>query len=124
MHLFNNVVCVKAGDKYSHDTVLTFDQPLYWKAMEIKTHEQVTKSRLKDIVLLLGTFHTCMSFYGSIGHLLAGSGDGILKNMFVKHIFDYSYKRKDMAVTITEKHSLNMMVRTSRSTINCSSNDC
>ena len=42
--------------------------------MEIKSHEQVTKSRLKDIVLLLGTFHTCMSFYGSIGHLVAGSG--------------------------------------------------
>ena len=33
-------------------------------------------------------------------------GDGILKNMAGKHIFDYSYKRKDMAVTITAKHSL------------------
>ena len=33
-------------------------------------------------------------------------GDVILTNMVGKHIFEYSYKRKDMAVTITAKHSL------------------
>ena len=29
--------------KYGYDPVLTFDQPLYWKAMEITTHEHNKK---------------------------------------------------------------------------------
>ena len=61
------------GRKYSKDIVLTFDQPLYWKAMEIKTHES-SSGNFNDMVLLLGAFHSCMSFYGSIGHLMSGNG--------------------------------------------------
>ena len=35
--------------------------------MEIKTHEE-QKDSFRDLVLILGAFHTSMSFYGSIGH--------------------------------------------------------
>lgn len=54
--------------KCGYDPVLTFDQPLYWKAMEITTNKQ------QKIVHMPGTFHTCISFYGSIGYIMVGSG--------------------------------------------------
>ena len=53
--------------------VVTFDQPLYWKAQEIRAnmphHEDI-----KSIVLRLGAFHIEMSFLGAIGHLMEGTG--------------------------------------------------
>ena len=52
--------------------MLTFDQPLYWKATEIQEHEKY--STVKDIVLILGSFHILMSYLGSIGHLMSGTG--------------------------------------------------
>ncbi|KAJ8043553.1 hypothetical protein HOLleu_10691 [Holothuria leucospilota] len=48
--------------------VLTFDQPLWLKAYEIAT------SKALKIVLILGGFHTLMSFLGSIGYIMKGSG--------------------------------------------------
>lgn len=47
---------------------ITFDQPLYIKAVDI-----AMKAKL-NIVIRLGGFHTLMSFLGSIGHLMRGSG--------------------------------------------------
>ena len=47
---------------------VTFDQPLWIKAMEI------IKSKSLNIVCRLGGFHTMMSFIGSIGHMMKGSG--------------------------------------------------
>ena len=47
---------------------LTFDQPLWLKAYEI------AKSKQLDIVVRLGGFHTLMSFLGSIGAVIGGSG--------------------------------------------------
>ena len=47
---------------------LTFDQWLWQKAQEIV----VTKSL--DFIILLGEFHTLMSFVGRIGHFMQGSG--------------------------------------------------
>jgi len=47
---------------------VTFDQPLYIKAVDI-----AMKSNL-DIVIRLGGFHTLMSFLGSIGNMMRGSG--------------------------------------------------
>ena len=57
--------------KYGKTPLLTFDQPLYWKAVEIQTQEK--DSIINDIVLILGSFHTLMSFLGSIGHLMTGT---------------------------------------------------
>ncbi|KAJ8414824.1 hypothetical protein AAFF_G00023470 [Aldrovandia affinis] len=53
--------------------IITFDQPLWWKALLIIEAEP-EGSDLSNIVLRLGGFHTEISFLGSIGHLMAGTG--------------------------------------------------
>ena len=76
-----DVTCVYSTLKYiqehahRHDVtpIVTFDQPLWWKALMIIVTEPVG-SDLSDIVLRLGGFHTEMSFLGCIGHLMAASG--------------------------------------------------
>lgn len=53
--------------------VITFDQQLWWIAyMVIKA--QPSSSPLHQIILILGGFHTEMSFLGAIGSMMAGSG--------------------------------------------------
>jgi len=47
---------------------VTFDQPLWLKAVEIITSQSL------NIVCRLGVFHLIMSFLGSIGKVMAGSG--------------------------------------------------
>ena len=47
---------------------ITFDQPLWLKAIEIITAKSM------NIVCRLGGFHTMMSFLGSIGSMMKGSG--------------------------------------------------
>lgn len=59
--------------RYGHTPVLTFDQPLFSKALGIITNEPAN-SPLKEIVLRLGGLHTIMSFLGCIGFLMTGSG--------------------------------------------------
>ena len=58
--------------KYDVVPILTFDQPLWWKAMCI-VNDEPPESDLKRVVLRLGAFHTQMRFLGSIGHLMKGS---------------------------------------------------
>ena len=53
--------------------VVTFDQPLYWKASEIK-HEVPGDSQIRSVVFLLGSFYTLMNLLGAIGTLMDGSG--------------------------------------------------
>ena len=53
--------------------IITFDQPLWWKAYTLIESEP-TNSILRKVILRLGGFHTLMSYLGSIGHLMAGSG--------------------------------------------------
>ncbi|KAK7111484.1 hypothetical protein V1264_011106 [Littorina saxatilis] len=53
--------------------VLTFDQPLWWRAKVIVNSEPL-HSDLHSLVLRLGGFHTQMSFLGCIGRLMSGSG--------------------------------------------------
>lgn len=63
----------KQAKRYGFTPILTFDQPLWWKALNIIQNEP-SGSDLKSIVLRLGGFHIEMSFLGCIGHLMAGSG--------------------------------------------------
>ncbi|CAC5380090.1 unnamed protein product [Mytilus coruscus] len=70
-------VC-KESKKNKCTPILTFDQPLYWKAITILQNEPTTSS-LKSFVLKLGGFHTERTFIGSIGYLMSGSG---LMNIF------------------------------------------
>lgn len=48
------------AEKYNFSPVLTFDQPLCWKAFTIIMGEN--NDKIKSIVLTLGGFHTEMSF--------------------------------------------------------------
>ena len=74
----NDISCMYSTLKYIEDhasrhnvtPIVTFDQPLWWKASMIA----VTEPDLRKVVLRLGGFHTEMSFLGSIGHLMAASG--------------------------------------------------
>ena len=59
--------------KYNLTPVLTFNQQLYWKSMFIK-QQQDELSALKKTVLRIGGFHQMMSFLGSIGYIMQGSG--------------------------------------------------
>ena len=70
MYLLLRIV-VSQARFYNVTPVLTFDRPLYWKALTI-IQSQPNGTELNQIVLRLGGFHMQMSFLGS--HLIAGSG--------------------------------------------------
>ena len=63
----------KEAVKHSVIPIITFDQPLYWKASEIIANAP-DNSHLKEIVLLLGCFHTLMNLLGAVGYLMNGTG--------------------------------------------------
>ena len=71
--------------KHNLPTIVTFDQPLYWKAAEIII-DAPQSSHLKGIVLMLGCFHTIMNLLGAIGTLMEGTGlKKILENVCGKN---------------------------------------
>lgn len=53
--------------------VITFDHPLYYKAREMVAASEAN-SNLCKVVVKLGGFHMLMSFLGSIGYIMDGSG--------------------------------------------------
>ena len=63
----------KLAFEHKSPAIVTFDQPLYWKASQIK-HEVPDDSPVRCVVLLLGSFHTFMNLLGAIGTLMNGSG--------------------------------------------------
>ena len=56
--------------RYNVQPIITFDQPLWWKAF-LNTATEQPNSDIRNIVLGLGGFHTEMSLLGSIWHLMA-----------------------------------------------------
>ena len=70
------------ASKHNAPPVFTFDQLLFWKASQIKDEVPDT-SPVRDVVLLLGSFHTFMNLLGAIGTLMNGSG--------LKYIFETIY---------------------------------
>ncbi len=52
--------------------IITFDQPLYWKAAELIINSP--NNNLKEIVSMLSCFHTFMNLLGAIGTLMKGTG--------------------------------------------------
>lgn len=84
-------ICQHAS-RHKVTPVITFDQPLWWKALEV-IESQPVDSEMRSIVLRLGGFHTEMSFVGSIGHIMAGSGlqellETIYANNTVTHMLN------------------------------------
>ena len=71
---FSNLqyVCTQAK-RNNCSPVLTFDQPLWWKALDIISSQPID-SDLHEVVLRLGPFHLEMSFLACIGHLMEESG--------------------------------------------------
>jgi hypothetical protein len=73
--------CVRSTLEYISDhakrhevtPVITFDQQLWWISYMV-IESQPAASLLRQIVLILGGFHTEMSFLGTIGSLMDGSG--------------------------------------------------
>lgn len=63
----------KNAEKYNASPTVTFDQPLYWKSRTIIENEPVS-SCIKGVVICLGGFHMKMSFLGTIGHIMSGTG--------------------------------------------------
>ena len=64
---------VTQAKKYNSKPILTFDQPLYWKALAICSSNSADEY-IKGVILKLGSFHLEMSFIGCIGHIMRNSG--------------------------------------------------
>ena len=58
--------------KFNKPTVITFDQPLFWKASMIVKESK--DNLIQNIVVMLGTFHTIMNLLGCIGYIMENSG--------------------------------------------------
>ena len=71
--IFSTLLFIQEQAKAANTrSICTLDQPLHWKARCILMSEEGVG--LKSTILRLGGFHVMMSFLGSIGHLMAGSG--------------------------------------------------
>jgi len=72
--IYSTLLVLSDQARKQHVTpVMTFDQPLWWKAWTIKTNEP-QDSHLKSVVLRIGGLHTEMSYLGCIGRLMENSG--------------------------------------------------
>ena len=86
-----------------HDipTIITFYQPLWWKALPIILLEP-DGSPMRRIVLRLGAFHMEMSFLGSIGHIMTGSGlQELLELIYTPNAVDHIITGKSVSSRIS-----------------------
>lgn len=78
--------------------IVTFDQPLFWKALDIVSCADPS-SEIGSIIVRLGGFHLIMSLLGAIGHIMSGSGlEDALKiiyaeNSVEKILLGHAYSR-------------------------------
>ncbi|KAK3104785.1 hypothetical protein FSP39_010049 [Pinctada imbricata] len=86
-------ICQQAS-KQSSTPVLTFDQPLYWKAKMI-SHKCEPGDPVRNIVLRIGGFHLKMSYLGCIGHIMSGSG--------IKEVMELIYASNAVSHILTGK---------------------
>ena len=78
--------------KSAQKPIVTFDQPLWYKAMMIK------KSKNLDITILLGNYHTQMSFLSAIGYAMQNSGiKEIFSLAFAEHYTEKMLSRRQYA---------------------------
>ena len=94
--------------------IITFDQPLWWKAY-LLIEEEPEQSELKSMVLRLGGFHTQMSFLGALGHLMAGSGiEETIQTVYtsVEHILSGKAISRAVHAHLLTDHALNEILLT------------
>ena len=66
--------------------IITFDQPLWFKALSIIITAEPEGSDLHKTILRLGVFHTEMSLLGCIGHIMSGSGlEQVLESIYASN---------------------------------------
>ena len=61
------------AQRYQQTAVITFDQPLYWKAATIVSCGS-DNTLVKDIIVRLCGFYCIMSYLGCVGQFMSGSG--------------------------------------------------
>ncbi|KAK6186089.1 hypothetical protein SNE40_008194 [Patella caerulea] len=106
-------VCEQA-ERHQITPIVTFDQPLYWKASIIIEREK-EDSPLKNIVLRLGGFHLQMSFLGSVGHLMQSSGlqdamETVYATNAVQHMFSGKAISRAVRGHLLVDSALNMLI--------------
>ncbi|KAJ8042475.1 hypothetical protein HOLleu_13540 [Holothuria leucospilota] len=79
--------------KHHVPPVVTFDQPLYWKAAAEIISASPENSRLKEFILILGTFYTLMNLLGATDTLMNGTGP--------KNILEVVYGETAVVYTMT-----------------------
>ncbi|XP_063235988.1 uncharacterized protein LOC134538524 [Bacillus rossius redtenbacheri] len=100
--------------KRNQTCIVTFDQPLFLKAFEIVSSAEGS-SDISKIVLRLGGFHLLMSFMGSIGRIMEGSGleslwAAVYGQTTVNHMLNgCAYSRCIRAYTLTASAIINVM---------------
>ena len=82
-------------EKQCTTPIVTFDQLLFWVGFMVIADQQST-SRLHWIVLLLGGFHTEMSFLGAMGYIMSGFG--------LKEILSQVYAEGSVDAMLSGKH--------------------
>lgn len=86
--IFTSLLVAANKCKAQHQKMcfVTFDQPLYLKARDILANDH---PKLSDVTVRLGGFHLLMSFMGSIGIIMAGSGlKELLTTIFAENSVD------------------------------------
>ena len=71
--------------RYNVVPMVTFDQPLWWKALNI-IESEAPGSDLHNIILRLGGFHTLLSFLGCIGRIMGVQDYNVCWNKFMQAI--------------------------------------
>ena len=97
----SDITCINSVYVLSHAKehgviylIITFDQPLWYKAFSLINTES-PDSDLCKVIPRLGAFHTLMSFLGSIGHLMAGSGlKELLELIYAPNALEYMLSGK------------------------------
>lgn len=79
------VFAAEKCQRYKKPCIVTFDQPLFLKAVDI-VEASNPNSILSNVIVRLGGFHTLMSFLGSIGHIMTGSGlEDLWRTIYAKN---------------------------------------
>ena len=92
--------------------IITFDQPLWWNALMVRQSEPAD-SDLRQVVLRLGSFHTEMSFIGSIGHLIGESGlKELLELIYVPNAVEHILTGKAIARAVRAHLLLDAVINT------------
>jgi len=86
--------------RHNATPVVTFDQPLWLKAVTMKASSS-RGSDISSIIINLGGFHTMMSFLGAIGCIMTGSGlEELLECMYASTTVTHMLSGKAIARAI------------------------